>query len=118
MGEEAIQYARTYALDAERRMGEMLTETKPKRAKGGQPYHEKMKSTPSKRKGVDTPTLKELGLTEKESHLAQKLAALPVEIFEQVKAGTKTRIKAMRQASKRHTRQRTAKIRRSHRVTA
>ena len=34
MGEAAIQHCRSYALEAERKMGEMLMATKDKRAKG------------------------------------------------------------------------------------
>ncbi len=40
------------------------------------------------------PTLADLGLSKKESALAQKIAALPAEEFEQIKAGATTVIKA------------------------
>ncbi len=51
LGEEAIKHARTYALLAERKMGEMLRETE--LSKGGQPYQKrKNKSTPHTVVGV------------------------------------------------------------------
>jgi HTH domain len=60
------------ALDAERRMGELLRATE--RASGGQPYQEK--STCDVTSQVD-PTLKELGVSRKESSRAQRLAEMP-----------------------------------------
>jgi hypothetical protein len=83
MGEEAIKYCRSYALEAERKMGEMLRQTE--RAKGGRPT-EKTCTT-----GVRVSTsLNELGLTRKESSKAQFIAKLPEETFEQIKSGEKT----------------------------
>jgi hypothetical protein len=82
LGEEAILYARSYALEAERRMGEMLRETE--RAKGGQPYHHI--STPTEGEEVE-PKLSDLGLTWKESSRAQFLAALPRDRFDDLKEG-------------------------------
>ena len=80
MGDEAIQYCRSYAFEAERRMGEMLAETdRAKGAKGIGP----IAVVPRDHK----PTLKELGLNKDESSKAQALAALPQRVFEQVKAG-------------------------------
>jgi len=81
MGEEAIKYARDYALDAERKMGQMLLVT-PK-AKGGNPNL----PTSTKVEPV-VPTLKDIGLTKKESSKAQQLARLPDEQFEEVKSKT------------------------------
>ena len=70
LGEEAVQYARSYALDAERRMGELLLETD--RAKGGNP------NLPTSNGMLPVePTLAELGLTKRDSVDAQKLASLP-----------------------------------------
>lgn len=86
MGEEAIQYARSYALEAERKMGEMLA-IKPPGYKAG----------PGRGlKGRDVgeppfPTLDELKLTKRESAEAQILASIPREEFEEVKSGEKTR---------------------------
>lgn len=74
MGEEAINYAKSYALEAERKMGEMLRETK--RATGGQPYQGK--STGNTGEPVET-TIHSLGLSKRESAEAQRLASLPEE---------------------------------------
>ncbi len=95
MGEEAIQYARSYALEAERKMGQLLRETE--RAvgtdKGGRQYVDSNHTLPSNA----PPTLSELGLTKRDSSDAQALAALPDEQFEAVKAGDKTRTQARRE---------------------
>jgi hypothetical protein len=73
MGEEAIKYCKSYATQAEIRLGEMLTATE--RAKGTQ-LHGKDKFgghivLPPK----ETPTYAELGITKRESSEAQMLAA-------------------------------------------
>ena len=77
MGEEAIQHCRSYALEAERKMGQMLKETE--RAKGVR--------LDGKQKGkiggnvvlppIEQPTLLTLGLSKRESSEAQMLAELP-----------------------------------------
>jgi len=90
MGEEAILYCSGYALEAERKMGQMLRETQ--RAKGGNPKL----LTGTSRLPVE-PTLSEIGITKNESAKAQELAALPRDTFDQVKAGKKTRSKAKRE---------------------
>jgi len=86
MGEEAIQHARSYAFEAERKMGQMLS-VMPKN-KGairgktgiqGKPLPDKL------------PTLQSFGLNKLSSSKAQALAALPVEVFEKVKAGILSR---------------------------
>jgi len=81
------QYARSYALEAERRMGELLKETE--RAKGtagmGRPTKGSTHKEPPK---DDTPTLAALGVSKKESARAQMLADIPDENFEQVKTGS------------------------------
>jgi len=64
------------------------------KAKGGQPYQDV--STGTQLVPVE-PTLADLGLTKKQSFLAQKLAALPPEVLEQVKAGLASITKAIRQ---------------------
>jgi hypothetical protein len=75
MGEKAIQYARSYALQAERKLGEMLRKTE--KAKGtagkGRPKLGGTLMVPPK-KGV--PALPELGVTKKESARAQKAEAV------------------------------------------
>lgn len=87
MGEEAVNYARSYAFEAERKMGEMLIETE--RAPG------KRTDLVTTGDQVEKPTLKDLGLTKKESSKAQKLAAIPVETFEKVVSGEKSRTAAL-----------------------
>ncbi len=95
MGDEAVQYARSYALAAERKMGEMLAQTE--RDKGGRPPETGNATLP-----VSTsPTLADLGLTKRDSAEAQKLAALPEESFERVRSGDQTRAEALREQSKR-----------------
>lgn len=93
MGEDAIQHCRSYALEAERKMGEMLRETE--RAKGtagaGRPKLGGVVTLPPKQE----PTLKDIGLTKRESSQAQQLAAMPAKTFEAVKLGKITRVEAM-----------------------
>jgi len=66
MGEEAIQYCRSYAMEAERKMGEMLAQTE--RAQG------KRTDLVTLSDQVNNPTLSDLGLTKRESAEAQMLA--------------------------------------------
>lgn len=70
-------------------MGELLRTTE--RAKGGQPYQEK--STCDGMSQVE-PTLEDLGISRKESSRAQRLAGMPLEIFERIKLGELSREKA------------------------
>jgi N6-adenosine-specific RNA methylase IME4 len=84
MGEAAIQHCRSYALEAERKMGEMLVATE--RAKAGRPA--KLVTAGDQ---FSEPTLSDLGLTKRESAEAQRLAAAPGEDFEAVIAGKMTR---------------------------
>lgn len=89
MGEEAVQYARSYALEAERRLGELLKETE--RAKGAAGGGQKESSRGAYVELRDSvPTLADLGLTKKESSRAQILAELPEQTFTAVKSGDKT----------------------------
>ena len=69
-------------------MGQMLKETE--RASGGQPYQ----STSTPRVPVEStpPTIADLGLTKNESAKAQKLADIPQEKNDEVKAGKTRRI--------------------------
>lgn len=93
MGEEAVQHCRSYALEAERKMGEMLRETE--RAKPPNP------KPPKERRSHDVtddaPTLAALGISKRESAEAQMLAELPAEDFEKIKAGKKTKSKAKKE---------------------
>jgi hypothetical protein len=83
LSEETIGYAHSIKIEALRKLGEMLKETP--RAAGGQPYQ---KSTSTKSERVENmPTLTDLGIDRKTSSIAQKLATLPDQAFEEVKAG-------------------------------
>ena len=75
---------RSYALEAERKMGQILAKTE--RAKAGRPP--KLVTAGNQ---LSEPTLDELGLTKRESADAQMLAELPQAEFDKIKAGTKTR---------------------------
>jgi len=71
MGEEAIQHCRSYAFEAERKMGEMLAATAEDKSRTVRGGDRKSKSPEVTLK----PTLSELGVTKRESAEAQKLAA-------------------------------------------
>jgi len=95
MGEEAIQHCRSYALEAERKMGQMLKETE--RAKGamGNPGGRGAKLVRSQDVTAQ-PTLLTLGLTKRESAEAQMLAELPQCEFDKIKSGEATKVQAKR----------------------
>ncbi len=86
LSEEAEQMAATVKVEALRKLGEMLAAA-PKNegargvGKGGVPNRH--------------PTLDQLGLTKKESAVAQKIAALPEKSFQQVRDGHVTMSKAI-----------------------
>lgn len=80
LGEEAMGMAASIKVEALRKLGEMLKATP--RAKG-----EILRGSISVPRGNDADTLAELGLTKKESAVAQKLAALSDEDFNQVRDG-------------------------------
>lgn len=101
LGDEAVQYARSYALEAERKMGEMLLATE--RATGNQ--HTKSAKSPDVTK---QPTLASLGITKRESSEAQTLANLPQEVFERVKKGESTKAEIKRIAKSKKDRERKA----------
>lgn len=97
MGEEAILHCRSYALEAERKMGQMLDEAD---LKAGRPKN-----------GIQrTPLLSELKISKKESSQAQRLAALPVTAFEKLKNGEKTRAEVKREIRAEEIKQERAKI--------
>lgn len=88
LGEEAIQYARSYALEAEIKMGEMLAQTEraknkpgPGRGKAGKDALPALCDSP--------PTLADLGISKVESSRAQKLAALPQSKKQELRTGKK-----------------------------
>ena len=93
MGEEAIQFARAYALEAERKMGELLAATP--RAEG------KLKRgpvVPTVNHGKTPPTLAEIGVSKKESARAQMLAKLPEKTFNAIRSGEKTLVEVARES--------------------
>lgn len=94
LSEEAEQLAATVKVEALRKLGEMLraTERAPSAKGTGSNQHAKKEvELPT----VTPPTLSELGLTKRESAVAQKLAALPEEAFQQVRDGHITVTKAI-----------------------
>jgi hypothetical protein len=88
LGEEAMGIAASIKVDALRKLGEMLQASP--RAKG-----EILRGTKKEPRAIDAPTLEDLGLSKKESAVAQKLAALPEAQFEQVRLGNVTIAKAI-----------------------
>ena len=93
LGEEAVLHARSYALEAERKIGEMLSRTELGRGK-------RTDLVPSGNQVDDRPILAELGLTKKESSRAQMLAQVNREDFDAVKAGEKTIMEIRRELKK------------------
>ena len=83
LGDAAIQHARFYALEAERRMGELLADSE---RQGPGQYQTKQRSSDI----TVAPSLADLGLTKNESARAQMLASVPRDTFEEVKSGDKT----------------------------
>ena len=94
LSEDAIRGATSVKVEATRKLGEILLAT-PK-AQGtklnGRDSFGGTNVSPPKN---DAPTLDELGLTKRESALAQKLAGLPEAEFEQVRTGAVTMAKAV-----------------------
>lgn len=91
MGEEAILHCRSYALEAERKLGQMLRETELQ--KGGRP-----RKTANRTSAVlPPPSLKELGLTDRESSEAQMLAKTSAEDFAKLKEGKKSKVQLRRE---------------------
>lgn len=91
LGEEAIGYALSIKIEALRRLGEMLQATERNRG-----ALRRGPAIPERNDGA-MPTLKELGLKPKTSMIAQKLAELPEKQFKQVREGTSTIAKAIRE---------------------
>jgi len=100
LGNEAVQYARSYAVRAERKMGEMLAVTE--RARGTRVAGGTTGGPVVLPPVEDTPTLAELGVTKRESSEAQFLASLPDEKFEEVATGQKTMADALRERQQPH----------------
>lgn len=79
LSDETIQYAHEIRLDAERKLGEIL--------KAGPKNEGALLRGTKEEPRDDTPTLAELGIDKKTSARAQRLAELPEETFEAIKAG-------------------------------
>lgn len=88
LGEEAEDLAASIKVDALRKLGEMLKAAPKAKAR----FDEGSKKVPSRN---EAPSLADLGLTKKESAVAQKLAALSESDFEQVREGHVTVAKAI-----------------------
>jgi len=102
-GIQAVQNANACVILCEDRIGEFLIHTE--RAKGGKPY-QKSTSTPTPRVEVEAsdlarqPTLKELGITWKESVTAQFVHSLPDDIKQLLVLNKITKREAMRRAKR------------------
>ena len=92
LGEEAMAYALAIKVEAMRKLGEMLQAT-PKALPGPAA---KDKNGDRSHYRTDLPTLAELGITKNTSAMAQQLAALPAEQFEQVKDGSNSLAEALK----------------------
>lgn len=97
MGEAAVQHCRSYALEAERKMGEMLMGTERARPAIGSKVIGNVRLP---MKDDERPTLSALGLTKNESAKAQQLAAIPRTTFEAITSGEKTRTQALREIAR------------------
>ena len=104
LGKKVYQGAWGFALEAERKLGGLLAITD--LAKGGEHY-KKGKTTDARRASVQT--LKELGLTGKESSAAQFLAKLPGKTFQAVKSFTMTLAQAKRDKKREEREERLAR---------
>jgi ParB family chromosome partitioning protein len=85
MGDDAIGHCRSYALEAERRLGEMLISSPP--AKAGRPK-KKIGTRPEPIKSKP-PTIAELGLSKRESVSAKKLAKMEPKKFQALVENTR-----------------------------
>lgn len=94
LSESAINQATSVKVEAMRKLGEILRDT-PKASGTAGVGRPKIGGTKKEPPKSDTPTLDELGLSKKESAVAQKLASLSDEAFEQVRSGSVTIAKAI-----------------------
>ena len=92
LGESAVRHAQSYALRAERKMGEMLKDTE--RQKPGQ-YKQSLNGNQSEPFEIP-PTLAELGLSKRESSRAELIAGLPEDAFEEIENGNITAHEAIK----------------------
>ena len=93
LGEEASDLALSIKIEALRKLGGMLEQTP--RASGVKKAGTVLGGSKVELPKNDAPTLAELGLTKKESALAQKLNALPEEDYQQVRDGNISVAKAI-----------------------
>jgi hypothetical protein len=96
LGKEAELHCRKYALEAERKLGQLLKTTV--RAKGGQPHQKSYKSTGNTTSPVE-PTLANLGISKRESSRAQALAKLSEKEFAALLNGARIKRPAKRKRS-------------------
>lgn len=106
LGEEAIRYAKSYALEAERKLGEMLLQTERAKPPGDNQYKKQDRLSHV----TEAPTLSDLGITKTESSDAQNLASVPVEEFEQVKSGKKTKKQVIRKVKQKKHAEKVKKV--------
>lgn len=92
LSDEAIGRATSVKVEATRKLGEILKSAPKAKTRMNGKNFDGTKKEPSKN---DAPTLEELGLSKKESAVAQKLAELPEDQFEQVRLGNVTIAKAI-----------------------
>lgn len=95
LGEEASELALSIKVEALRKLGEMLQASPKAKGAAGLAGPGRGNAVPIEHRVSDAPTLAEMGLTKKESAVAQKLAALPEEDFQQVRDGHVTVAKAI-----------------------
>ena len=93
LGEEASNLATSIKIEALRKLGGMLEQTP--RASGVKKAGTVLGGSKLELPKNDAPTLAELGLTKKESALAQKLNTLPEEDYQQVRDGNISVAKAI-----------------------
>ena len=90
LSQDSIDYAHDIKIEALRQIGEMLKQTE--RHPPGPEKQDQSTATTDPQ-----PTLSDLGLTRDQASLAQKLASLPAEQFNQVRAGTMAVTAALRE---------------------
>ena len=88
MGEEAIKYANSYALEAERKMGQLLSETERNKGAAQEDWKTQL---------PNVTTLSELGLSKRESAEAQKLAEVPDDVFSEIREGNKSKAQVIKE---------------------
>lgn len=96
LSEAAINQATSVKVEAMRKLGEILKATPKNTGVAGKAGPGRGKPGAKKEPGLnEAPTLDELGLTKKESAIAQKLAGLSDKAFDEVRTGTVSIAKAI-----------------------